>query len=115
MVDPKLHDRYRTLKKCIIDPEYFHMVDPEKKCMVEPKKKMHVIDQEKTAWLIHEKITSSMQIQLGTICNPRLCHAFHLPSHFTRASKMVYMNSPTPHPHPRCVIITYHMPSALRI
>ena len=90
----------------MVDPKF--MIDIEKKhnrSGIFPysiQKKMHgrteknfVIDQEKTAWLILKK---SMQIQLGTICNPRLCHTFHLPSHFTRASKMVYMNSPTPTP-----------------
>ena len=63
-----------------------------KNCMADPEKIHH--------W--------SMQIQLGTMhCNPRLRHTIHLPSHFTRASKVVYMKSPTPTP--RCVPITYHM------
>ena len=99
MVNPKF---MIDIEKNIIDPEYCH-IRSRKKYMVEPKKKFG-IDQEKTAWLILKK---SMQIQPGTICNPRLCHSFHHPSHFTRASKMVNMNSPPPPP--GCVLITYHM------
>ena len=95
----------RSKKNLIIDPGKIPW-SIQNKYMVDPGKIPGLI--QKITWPIQIKLHRLLRSNLE-LCNHGLCHIFHFPSHFIRASKVVHLT-----PNPLC---PRHIPyaSVLRI